>query len=251
MSPKLRGPQGPALLPAFFDRPLAHRGYHDLDKGRPENSQAAFAAACAAGYGIELDLQLSRDGVAMAFHDEDLTRLTGRTGAVSDLTAAELAALPLLGTAEQPPRLSETLALVAGRAPLLIELKSQSTPAANRALAKATAQDLSAYAGPVALMSFDPQAVESCAEAAPGLPRGLTTAAEPYHWPNPPQAWPPNPADYQASFLSHQHDALDLPQIGALKSAGHRILCWTIRSPEDAQAARAIAENITFEAFAP
>lgn len=70
----------PPLPRAFLDRPIAHRGFHDARLSRPENSRAAFEAAIAKGYGIELDLQLSRDGVAMVFHDYDLRRLTGQCG---------------------------------------------------------------------------------------------------------------------------------------------------------------------------
>ena len=83
-------------LPADFLRlPIAHRALHDRAAGRPENSRAAIRAAVAAGYGIEIDLQPSADGVAMVFHDDTLQRLTGREGPVSALTAAELQATRL------------------------------------------------------------------------------------------------------------------------------------------------------------
>lgn len=85
------------LPAAFLAAPLAHRALHSIGAGRPENSRAAVRAAIAAGYGIEIDLQLSRDGVAMVFHDETLERLTPRSGWLRDLTAAELAAIPLSG----------------------------------------------------------------------------------------------------------------------------------------------------------
>jgi glycerophosphoryl diester phosphodiesterase len=85
----------PALPPDFLRLPLAHRALHDRAARRPENSPAAIRAAVAAGYGIEIDLQLSRDGIAMVFHDETLDRLTDQTGLVADRDAADLGAIPL------------------------------------------------------------------------------------------------------------------------------------------------------------
>jgi glycerophosphoryl diester phosphodiesterase len=84
-----------------FDRPIAHRGLHDRAHGVIENSRSAFEAAIARGFTIECDVQLSRDGVPVIFHDDDLERITGRTGPVSSLTAGELGATPLLGSAAE------------------------------------------------------------------------------------------------------------------------------------------------------
>jgi len=107
----------------LFAPPVAHRGLWSSD-GPPENSLAAFKAACAAGYGIELDVQLSRDGEAMVFHDDDLKRMTGVEGRIGDLTTTELAELRLDGGDERIPTLSETLALVGRRALVHVELKT-------------------------------------------------------------------------------------------------------------------------------
>ena len=116
------------LSPDFLRLPVAHRGYHDRAAGRPENSLAAARAAIAAGYAIECDLQPSADGVPMVFHDYDLRRLTGVAGRIGGFTAAELAAMPLLGGDEGIPTLAELLALVAGRVPLLIEIRTSTAP---------------------------------------------------------------------------------------------------------------------------
>ena len=113
----------PPLPAAFLERPIAHRALHG--PGRPENSRAAIRAAVAAGYGIEIDVQPSADGVAMVFHDADLDRLTGTAGPIRGRTAADLARLPLHGGDEGIPTLAEVLALVAGRVPLLVEIKDQ------------------------------------------------------------------------------------------------------------------------------
>lgn len=247
------------LPPAFLSTPIAHRAYHDVSQGRPENSRAAIRAAIAAGYGIEIDLQLSRDGVPMVFHDETLERLTPRDGWLCDLTAAELADIPLTGGDEGIPTLAEVLALVAGRVPLLIELKDQTLRMAETdgRLEQATAAALATYPGPVAVMSFNPHCIARMAALAPGLPRGLTTSAyDPDDWhPLAPEICDrlrPIP-DYDrtlSSFISHEHADLARPRVAELAAQGAAILCWTIKSPEQESAARRIAQNITFEQYA-
>ena len=247
------------LPPEFLATPIAHRAYHDLGAGRPENSLAAVRAAVDAGYGIEIDLQLSRDGVAMVFHDETLERLTHRGGWLRDLTAAELAATPLRGGDEGIPTFDQVLATVAGRVPLLVEIKDQSLRMAETdgRLERAAAHALSRYAGPVAVMSFNPHAVAHMAEFAPQVARGLTTSA--YD----PDDWAPLPADIcaalrdipdydrvGASFISHEAAALSAPRVAELAQSGAVILCWTIRSAKAEGAARKIAQNITFEGYA-
>ena len=111
----------PRLPPAFLTVPLAHRALHDVTDGRPENSRAAIAAAIEGGYGIEIDLQLSADNRAMVFHDYALDRLTTQTGPVRQRDADNLAQVSLRGGDEAIPTLEEILALVDGRAPLLID----------------------------------------------------------------------------------------------------------------------------------
>ncbi len=248
-----------ALPRAFLDRPIAHRALHDVTQGRPENSRAALRAASAAGYGIEIDLQLSRDGAAMVFHDYDLRRLTGQGGAVAQHSAAELGALTLLHGDEGIPTLAEVLADLRGAAPLLIELKDQDGALGPGigALEEATADALRGYQGDVALMSFNPHSVARMAALCPDLPCGLTTCAfAPADWPTVPAARLaelaeiPDAARIGASFISHQWRVLAAPRVAALKQAGLSVLCWTIRSPQEAQQALQVADNITFEGFA-
>ena len=250
----------PQLPPAFLAAPIAHRALHDRAAGRPENSRAAINAAIAQGYGIEIDLQLSSDGVAMVFHDEALERLTGRAGMMADLSAADLARIPLLGGTEGIPTFAEVLALVAGRAPLLIELKDQTglmAPTDGR-LEAATAAALAGYNGPVALMSFNPHSIARIATLAPHLPRGLTTCGwDAAEWaPVPPARCDelrdiPDFARCGASFVSHDAADLDRPRLGELRAHGAAILCWTITSAAAEAAARHIADNITFEGYSP
>ncbi|MFU8778273.1 MAG: glycerophosphodiester phosphodiesterase family protein [Roseovarius sp.] len=250
-----------STLPDGFRRiPLAHRGLHDVTAGRPENSRAGIAAAIAAGYGIEIDLQLSRDNRAMVFHDYDLGRLTPKKGAVRQRDAADLAQIPLLGGEEGIPDLPQILSLVAGRVPLLIELKDQQGQmgASCGTLEAATAAALAGYAGPVAVMSFNPDMVAQIAERAPATPRGIVTCAyTPEDWPllrAETRARLRDIPDYDATgacFVSHDIDDLNAPRLDALRAQGAAILCWTVRSEQAEAEARKRADNITFEGYLP
>lgn len=244
---------------AFLSVPLAHRGYHDAAKRRPENSLSAFGAAIASGYGIELDVQRSADDQAIVFHDETLDRMTRESGAVLKHTAAELVAIGLHNSDDLIPTLSQVLAQVAGKVPLLIEIKEglDTMQDTSGRLENAVASALGTYRGPVAVMSFNPHCMAHMARLAPTVPRGLTT--EDYD----PADWLPIPRDTCAklreipdyhrtssSFISHKASDLMRPRIADLKSQGAAILCWTIRSPEAEAKARQIADNITFEGYA-
>lgn len=129
----------------------AHRGLHG--GGIPENSMAAFHRACEAGYGIELDVHLSRDGEVVVFHDETLVRMTGCDRPLAELTLVELKSLSLAGTDQTIPTLAEVLSLVAGRVPILIELKGETL---NTALCEKVANLMQAYEGEYCFESFNP-----------------------------------------------------------------------------------------------
>lgn len=248
----------PDLPRAFLTRPIAHRALHG--RAGPENSRAAIAAAISAGYGIEIDLQASRDGLAMVFHDEELNRLTRAKGTVAARTRADLTRLRLRGTSERIPTLSEVLALVAGRVPLLIEIKDQSGslgPVDGRLEAN-TAKALAEFNGPVAVMSFNPHSMAAMARLAPNVPRGLVTCAfAPEDWPDVPPARRAELATLEAvsetgaSFISHDWRALDMAPVAKLKAQGTPVLCWTIRNAAQETQARRVADNITFEGYTP
>lgn len=251
--------RSPELPRAFLGVPLAHRGLHDRAKGVAENSRGAFAAAIAAGYGIEMDIQRSADGEAMVFHDDEMPRLTGLPGLVRDYAAAQLAATPLLVGGETVPPLAEVLALVAGRAPLLIEVKDQDGALGPDVgpLEARVAELLAGYDGAVALMSFNPHSVAALAERAPGRPRGLTTCAfDGGDWVLPDYRLAELAALADAerlgvAFISHDHRDLANPAVARLKAEGLPVLTWTVRSPAEEAAARTVADNITFEGYRP
>jgi glycerophosphoryl diester phosphodiesterase len=145
-------------------RPIAHRGLHDAPSGAIENTAAAFSAAIAGGYGMETDLQISADGEAMVHHDDALGRLTEGSGRLAEMTAAEIKAVRFKASAARILTLGELCDLVAGQAPLLLELKSRFD--GDLRVAKRTVEVLSGYSGPVAVMSFDPGLIEAVQQAA-------------------------------------------------------------------------------------
>ncbi|TGD67685.1 phosphodiesterase [Tabrizicola sp. WMC-M-20] len=248
----------PALPAGFLRLPVTHRALHDRAQGRIENSPAAIRAAVAAGYAIEVDVQLSADGVAMVFHDDDLDRLTAERGPVCARTAADLGQMELTGGTDTIPTLGAVLGMVAGRVPLLIEIKDQTGAMGETdgRLEAAVAQALAGYRGEVAVMSFNPHAVAQMARLAPDVARGLTTSAFD------PDDWAPVPAEVcdhlreipdfdrvGATFISHQYNDLTRPRVLALRAAGVPVLCWTIRTPEQEAMARRHAANVTFEGY--
>ena len=246
-------------LPAsFLTRPITHRALHDRKAGRVENSLKSIQAALDAGYGIEVDVQLTGDGHAMVFHDERLDRLTSEAGLLRDRTRKALETIALSDDGGTIPSLEQVLDLVAGRVPLLIEIKDQDGEMGPDVgpLERAVCTALAGYRGNVALMSFNPHAVAACAEMGPEIPRGLVTSSyQPVFWPE-----IPGPVrdrlrdipDYDhvgACFISHESTDLDRPRVAELKAQGAAIFTWTIRSPKEEAAARRIVDNVTFEGY--
>ena len=249
------------LHPDLLTRPFAHRGLHG--PGVPENSMAAFRAAVARGYGIELDVQPAADGTPLVFHDDGLRRLTGREGVIAALAPAEAAATRLMGTAETIPTLAAVLDMVAGRAPVLVEIKDQDGTLGPRmgALPGRVAGIVAACHArgqPVAVMSFNPHAVAGVRAAAPEVAVGLTSCGFARDdWPGVPEARRAALARLDkaeavgAGFISHDHRDLANPAVGRLAARGVPVLAWTICSPDEEAAARRVARNITFEGYLP
>ncbi|MDP0926776.1 glycerophosphodiester phosphodiesterase family protein [Paracoccus onubensis] len=246
------------LPPDFLRLPIAHRGLHG--PGAPENSLAAARAAIEAGYGIELDIQPAADGTPMVFHDYDLVRLTGDKAAIAVHSPADLAEKRLLDSDEAIPTLTQFLELVAGRVPLLIEIKDQDGRLGSDIgeLHRRVAEELDNYQGLVAVMSFNPHTVRAFHEMRPDIPVGITSCGYPAEdWPlldHKTRSHLAAVADFDQSgscFISHDKSDLANPRVDALKAQGIPILCWTVQSSSEENAARQFADNITFEDYQP
>ena len=148
----------------------AHRGLHNLERGRPENSLAAFRAAAEAGFGAELDLHLMADGNLAVVHDSDLTRVCGRQVFIEDLTAEDLPEYPLQGTEERIPLFQDVLEIFENRTPLIVELKVERGNA--DALTDAAMALLEGWRGTYCVESFHPGALLRLKEKYPWVIRG-------------------------------------------------------------------------------
>jgi glycerophosphoryl diester phosphodiesterase len=239
-------------------RPIAHRGLHDTQRGIIENTATAFSAALSSNYGIETDLQVSADGEAMVHHDDALGRLTEGSGRIAELSVERLKGIRFKATTDRILTLSELLELVAGRVTLLLELKSlfNGDP---RLLAR-TADVLSAYRGPVAIMSFDPTLVALASRTFPGLVRGVV--AQRYYSAH---EWKGLSASarWSMSYLLHvprshpqfiAYSVKDLPAGPPLLM--HvlwklPLLAWTVRNNDDRKRAARWADQVIFESWRP
>lgn len=227
-------------------RPIAHRGLHDLNQTRWENTLSAFKAAIAADFAIECDVHLTKDGQVVVFHDDELKRLTGREGRISALTGAEATALSIGGTDDHVPTLRQMLDLVAGRVPLVIELKG--VEGRDDGLVAAVAKELANYQGQVAIMSFDHHLIRHFASDAPDIPGGLTAEGT-------------SVKDLEAhfsmlahglSFVSYNVHHLPNPFISFVQQKlSMPVISWTIRDKDMQRHSDLNVDQITFEGFDP
>ena len=155
-------------LDKYKDVKFAHRGLHG--DGRAENSMSAFRAAKDAGFGIELDVRLSRDGELVVFHDPNLDRVCGVSGRVIDYTAEELSKMSLSGTDDGIPTFSEVLEIIDGAVPLLVEIKHD---LGEGGVAEKLAEVIAGYKGDYIVESFNPLALRKVRQLMPDVPRGI------------------------------------------------------------------------------
>ena len=249
------------IAPRMFNKPdmsafeganIAHRGYFNNEAGVPENSLPSFEAAIEKGFAIELDIQLSSDGVAMVFHDADLKRVCGVEGKIWDYTAAQLKEMKLLGTEETIPTFEETLALIDGRVPLLVEYKMDKVDTAVCVEGQAL---LDGYDGDYAIQCFDPRAVLWYTKNAPQVPRGQLAK----------EFWHEEQYDTmlykvlsflvanvatRPDFVSYNFEHQDNIALKAYRLLGGKTACWTLRSPEDFEAVKDSGFNMyIFDSF--
>lgn len=246
-------------------RPIAHRGLHDR-ANIVENTASACSAAIAAGYGIEVDLQISADGEAMVHHDDALGRLTEGAGALRDLSVASLKAVAFRATTDRMMTLGELIDLVDGRTTLVLELKSRFD--GDLRLAARVATVLGRNPGPVGAMSFDPALIEAMRRLAPHLVRGIVSER---HFR--PRDWGPrwgasgglrtafrrknlafllHGFASRPDFIAYKVDDLTAfaPRL-ARHMFGRPLLTWVVRSEKERAVAARYADQMIFEEFRP
>ena len=246
----------PALRPLDWltARPIAHRGLHDAGNGVIENTQSAFARAIAHNYAVECDLQVTADGEAVVFHDDTLDRLMQAKGRVRDLSAAALKALAFKAGADRIQTLADLLGQVRGQVPLVIELKSHWD--GDETLARRAVDAIDSYDGPFCFMSFDPGIVAAVRRLKPDIIRGVVADSFTHEeYDNLPEAERVRLRELahlgqtQPDFISYYWRELPFPPVTRFREAGHKVICWTVRSAADAVAALRVSDQITFEGF--
>ena len=245
----------PAWLTAV---PIAHRGLHDRGAGIVENSIGAAEAAIARGFAIECDVQDTADGEVVVFHDHTLERLTGASGAVKATPLARMTALTLTGSTETVPTLQDFLAAIAGRTPLVLEIKSRFD--GDPTLTRRALAILEGYDGPVCVKSFDPQVVALVRDLAPQRPRGIVAQT---HYDHSGLDKLPDATRREMANLLHfprtEPDFVswrvhDLPCAAPFLCRHLRhmpVMTWTVRDPQTGVAALEHADQIVFEGFVP
>lgn len=224
--------------------PVAHRGLHNELYG--ENSMGAYKNAIANGYPIEMDVQLSKDGVALCFHDDSLERVCGKKAYINDLTHEEIKELKILNTQEQIPTFEDFLKEVNGQVPLMIEIKQQRSKEYD--IAKKVVDALKDYKGEFVVQSFDPFIMQRVKKYEPHILRGqLGGVPERGNL-----SWVKytvvkkltfnflSKPDYINYYLNHMPINKKTPTV-----------CWTVRTEEDLALARKLNVNFVFESVNP
>ena len=249
----------------LMSRPIAHRGLHDIRAGVIENTTQAFDAAIARRCAIECDVQISADGEAIVFHDFTVERLTRADGRVDALTAQQLTALDFRDAPTRISTLSEACRMIAKRAPLIVEIKSRFN--GDLRLADRVAAIASAYAGPLAIKSFDPAVMAHLRHNRRNLrirytPLGMVAQS---NYDEPCEDW--GHLDDEAKFalgnFLHYRETVpdflsycvdDMPDAVPMlcrSGIGMPVMTWTVRTPAQSAIARQWADQIIFEGAPP
>ena len=250
-----------AIMPRIKKRPrrwkkvyYAHRGLFDNKSSAPENTLRAFKRAMDAGYGMEMDLQLTKDEQVVVFHDTDLKRVCGVPGRVCDYTYEELQRFSVYGTDQKIPLFKEVLELVGGRVPLIIELKYRNF--SNRICEKAD-EFLKDYKGEYCIESFHPWALMWYRKHRPEIRRGQLA-----------MNFQRQEGSYSPEQIVVRHlltNFLGRPDFIAYdirdKEALSKNICrkffkcpsvaWTVRSPGQLEQSRPYYDYFIFEGFRP
>ena len=251
------GPNKPRLflMKPFEKTYIAHRGLHDASNGIPENSLTAFRRAVDAGYGIELDLQLTRDGKIVVFHDKTLERMCGEKKDLTSLTYEELKKYRLLDTQEEIPLFEDVLKIVDGKVPMIVEIKSEGHRISCTRMA---CERLEAYHGIYCIESFHPACIWWVRRHYPHVPRGQLSMNYFIEEPDIPL--------YQKvvmtsmvfnmfsrpDFIAYKHDHKEQFTYRLLRRI-YRVenVAWTIKSQKQLEEAKDVFQVMIFDSFIP
>lgn len=251
IAPRMSGkPDCSHLMGVYY----AHRGLHDNKGDAPENSMAAIRNAVEHGYGIEFDVQLTRDRIPVVFHDESLKRVCDQEGNVRDYTYEQLQQFPLLASQERIPLLSDVLAAVGGKVPLIIEIKIHEN--ADKVCAKAD-ELISAYKGPYCIESFDPRAVAWYRKHRPQVVRGQLSTS--FTQPGKREKFTHMLVHYlltnvmtRPDFIAYDHKHKgNISRTLCRKLFGALSVAWTLKSQQELDAAKDHFDLFIFEQFIP
>ena len=241
-------------------KPIAHRGLHNKSEGVIENTISAAEAAIARGFPIELDVQLTADNEAIVFHAFELDRLTGETGLVADRTLSDLTRISIAGAkgGDKIPSFTDYLGAVAGRTPLVVEIKSKFNE--DMRLTNRVIEILKDYSGPFVIKSFDPDIVAHLREHAPNITRGFigeleyASKADSYLTPEKKHRMANllHFGESQPHFLSWRVKDIPCASTHLSRLLGNLpVMTWTVRNPEDRARAEKHADQMVFEGFLP
>ncbi len=244
-------------LQPFENRRIAHRGLHDNKGDAPENSLSAFAKAIQGGYGIELDVRLTKDGIPVVVHDATLRRVAGVTKIIADLTLAEVQFYPLFQSDQRVPTLEEALTLIDGKVPLVVEIKSGGD---DDALCQKTMAELKKYQGDYVVISFSPFVLQWFKKNEPDVLRGQLSMDFFDPWKQRKESWFVKFAQTnlltncisKPDFIAYEcKGAEKLPLVISRKLFQAKTAAWTIRSEEELKYAEKYFDIIVFEGFLP
>lgn len=239
---------------ALMSRYYAHRGLHDNASDAPENSMAAFRKAIESGYGMEMDVQLTKDRIPVVFHDEGLQRVCGVDGNVRDYTYSQLQQFPLFGTEELIPLFSDFLALVNGQVPLIIEIKIHEDV---DAVCSAIDALLREYRGVYCVESFHPMAMKWYKEHRPEVLRGQLSTN--HSKPGRPEKLPQKAVHHlltnflcRPDFIAYDHRHKNNLSRQLCRRLFHALsVTWTVKSQAQLDACRKDFDLFIFEGFLP
>ncbi|MEA4912928.1 MAG: glycerophosphodiester phosphodiesterase family protein [Oscillospiraceae bacterium] len=241
----------------FSHRNYAHRGLYDNASERPENTLPAFEAAMRGGYGCELDVQFTSDKKLIVFHDNDYKRSSGVDKKVWEVSYDTAKQIPLFSSGETVPLFSEVLATVAGRGPLIVEVKAEGIDCGwYYEVCAETLRQLRAYKGDWCVESFHPAAVRWFKKNAPDVVRGQLVNG----W----RVWKGSINTLAAflidklcsnvltrpHFIAYREQDIGLP-LRIAQKLGALSVAWTCRTPERQAELEKTQDAVIFEHYEP